>query len=153
MPGPLRRYDPKTEPAEVEWAAARIGGAFVLDSTAAVCDAFEGDLIRGLILLTIIRQNLTPRTGEPDGDADGPDRGLRYPTTIYSVAKALGLNYETARRYVKRLVEDGYCERTKEGFFATADILTRPEIARVLKRLATGARQLGGHLKQADLAD
>ena len=54
--------------------------------------------------------------------------------TIYVVAKTLGLTYETARRHVKRLVDDGYCVRTERGLLVPAQVLTRPEVIRANER-------------------
>jgi len=59
------------------------------------------------------------------------------------VAKVLGLTYETARRHVKRLVDDGLCLRLERGLLIPAEVLTRPEFMRANTRtLASFNRML-----------
>ena len=45
-----------------------------------------------------------------------PDE-LRRPVSILSVSSSLGLPYETVRRHMHRLVEDGWCERVSSREF------------------------------------
>ena len=79
--------------------------------------------------------------------------GPRRSATAYGVAKALGLNYETTRRHIRRLVEDGYCVRCPDGVVASGEILERPEVARALNRMIAGMRRLTTQLRAADLTD
>ena len=142
-----------------EWLAARIGAQFFLHTATAVSDAFGSDVLHGLILLTIIRHNLSQMPGlSIEDDLDRGRNSLRVvgprrSATAYGVAKALGLNYETTRRHIRRLVEDGYCVRCPDGVVASGEILERPEVARALNRMIAGMRRLTTQLRAADLTD
>lgn len=154
---------PPAAPAPVEdhreWLAARIGGQFFLDTAMAVSDVFHGDLINGLILLTIMRQNLAEVPGATlDDDIDRARNGVRAvvqrrAASAYGVAKAMGLNYETTRRHIKALVDGGYCVRCPDGFIANVDILDRTEIARTLRRIVQNMRRLTAQVRRAGLMD
>lgn len=125
-----------------ERLAAGLGGRFFLDVAIAVSDAFDGDILRGLVLIAILQQNL--------GEIGALDRGPR-PATVYGVAKSLGLNYETTRRYAKRLTEQGYCVRTPEGLVVPDAALKRLEIARTVRRVADNVETLSARMSEAGL--
>ncbi len=137
-------------PSESDRLAARIGGAFFLEAAVAVSDAFDGDLIRGLIAMELMQLQfesaaIVSKSGSP---AEG-----RKSTTVYAVAKSLGLNYETTRRHFKRLVDEGYCQRLPEGFVTVASAIERPELVRVIRKLSTLARRAQEHLNKAGSGD
>jgi hypothetical protein len=97
----------------------------------------NGDLVHGIILITIIQANtaaLRRSGGDQDHDsmAGLPDDSLRIPVSAYAVAKQLGLPYETVRRHVVRMIDEKHCVRVgaKGGLIVpTAAINTlRPEI-------------------------
>jgi len=117
-------------------AVGRICTEFFLDAAVGCADFFKGELVTALVFLAIMRENVrhidhTPENVRAYGGVTSlPPDSEREPVTIYVVAKALGLTYETARRHVKRLVEDGYCVRTERGLVVPTDVLTRPEIVR-----------------------
>jgi hypothetical protein len=151
----LRPLDDDFSPEAVEWQAARIGGSFVVDSAIALSDAFEGELVRGLVFLTIVRLNIGG-LGEDDAEKTVNAEGrsptpLRLPTSAYAVAKALGLNYETVRRHIGRLVETGFCLKADEGYVAPAEVAQRPEIARFVRRMNMRLRRLNRHLAAAGM--
>ncbi len=151
---PIDQASPRT-PAEQDWIDARIGGAFFLDSTIAMSDAFGGDLIKGLILMAIVRQHMDSLQGggvaleAASNLPTQPPTADRKPATVYAIAKVLGLNYETTRRHVRRLVEEGYCIRTPGGFVATAEATERPEVMRFVRKLAGNVRRLNARLQRA----
>ncbi|MBS0332552.1 MAG: hypothetical protein JSS35_07280 [Proteobacteria bacterium] len=146
-------------PEQSEWLAARIGGRFFLEAATAISDAFDSDVLHGVILLTVIRQNLSDVPGLSIEDDVARQRnglravGPRRAATVYGVAKALGLNYETTRRHIRRLVEDGYCVRCPDGVVACGDIVERPEIARTMKRLSESVHRLTSQLRAAGLSE
>jgi hypothetical protein len=117
-------------------AVARICTEFFLEAAVGTADFFKGELVTALVFLAIMRENVrhidhTPENARAYGGVQSlPPDTEREPVTIYIVAKALGLTYETARRHVKRLVEDGYCVRTERGLVVPAEVLTRPEVVR-----------------------
>jgi len=121
-------------------AVGRICTEFFLDAAVGSADFFKGELVTALVFLAILRENVrhiehTPENANAYGGVHSlPPNDEREPVTIYVVAKVLGLTYETARRHVKRLVEDGYCLRTERGLLVPAEVLTRPEVVRANER-------------------
>jgi len=108
----------------------RISNAFFLESAVDHADFFKGELVTALVFLAIVHENVRHvpyRTASP---ADSE----REPVTIYVIAKVLGLTYETARRHVKRLVDDGFCLRAERGLVVPASVLARPDFVRANER-------------------
>lgn len=56
-----------------------------------------------------------------------PDE-MRRPVSILSVANFLGLPYETVRRHMHKLVEDGWCERVSSREFLVRGETMRGEV-------------------------
>ena len=117
-------------------AVSRICTEFFLEAAVGNADFFNGELVTALVFLAIMRENVrhiehSPENTRAYGDAQSlPPDSEREPVTIYVVAKELGLTYETARRHVKRLVDDGFCIRTERGLLIPTEVLKRPEVAR-----------------------
>ncbi|HEY8617186.1 hypothetical protein [Phenylobacterium sp.] len=114
-----------------------------------------GDLITGLTLLTILRGNVEhfPDILNPEQEGGvesfAPD-ALRRPMRISSVSERLGVPEETVRRHATRLVAQGYCVRTPEGFVTPAAVLARPRFIQLmgenhanLRRMFEGLARLG----------
>ena len=101
---------------DVRRAAVRHGWEHVLHCVSIAASLTDGDMVHGIILMAIIHAN-TARLRESNGDQDYdmaanvPDDSLRAPVSIYAVAKQLGLPYETVRRHVARLIDEGRCVR------------------------------------------
>jgi hypothetical protein len=137
----------------------RICNEYFLDTAAILADIFGGDVIKGLVWLTIIRANVEGL--EHDSEAarlystidKPPPNELRVPTTVYSVAKSLGLTYETGRRHVNWLIEKGYCVRTDEGLVITEEILRSPAFVRGNLRNLANYRKFMESLGRAGLRD
>ena len=132
----------KFEPAvtrsgrDVRLAAVRHGWSHVLRSLSIAASLTDGDFVRGVILLAILNANTTEiRSSKGDQDYDTgkrvPGDSLRTPVSVYAIAKQLALPYETVRRHVARLVEDGRCEKAgaRGGIIvpASAILQMRPE--------------------------
>ncbi|MGZ3376640.1 MAG: hypothetical protein ACXU8S_08580 [Phenylobacterium sp.] len=156
--GPARGAPQAPSISDRDWLVARIGGGFFLDTATAVSDVFDGDLTSGLILLAILRQNLSKTPGAPAEDES--DRRIsarsvarRRPATAYGVAKTLGLNYETTRRHIHKLTDEGYCIRAPEGFYANVEVLERAEITRTLRRIVGNMSRLASRMRAAGLMD
>ncbi|MCR5878763.1 hypothetical protein [Phenylobacterium sp. J367] len=90
-----------------------------------------GDVVRGLILLTILSCNTEHLTDEQRGGdqagAEGfvPD-ALRRPVRIATIGESLGVPEETTRRHANRLVADGLVVRVADGLIVPAEVLARP---------------------------
>ncbi len=119
---------------------SRICNEFFLDSAVSCADLFKGELLTGLVFMAILRENVrhidhaSAEAKTYGGLTSPPPDEVREPVTIYVVAKVLGLTYETARRHVKRLVDDGYCVRLERGLMIPADVLLKPEMLRANER-------------------
>jgi hypothetical protein len=119
---------------------SRICNEFFLDSAIGVSEFFKGELLTGLVFMAILRENVRHIDhGSPEAKTYGslsspPADEVREPVTIYVIAKVLGLTYETARRHVKRLVDDGYCLRLERGLVVPAEVLLKPDMIRASHR-------------------
>jgi hypothetical protein len=99
-----------------------------------------GDLVTALIILDVFRAN-TEHLPDSEGGAEDPTMSiesfvpdeLRRPVRAGDVADRLSMPRETARRRLLRLVADGRCERTPEGFFVPARVLARGPVIRFMQ--------------------
>jgi DNA-binding Lrp family transcriptional regulator len=105
-------------------AVARISADYVL-RIVEILTQHVGDLVRGLILLDILRANT-----EHLSDLDfGPDAATfvsdarRRPVTVIMLARRLNIPVETVRRHVRRLSADGRCSRRDGGLIISAEAL------------------------------
>ncbi|MDO9475025.1 MAG: hypothetical protein Q7J28_18445 [Caulobacter sp.] len=112
----------KFEPArtrtgrDVRRASVRHGWDHVLRCVSIAARLAGGDVLHGIILIAIIQANTAPlrlSNGDQDHDtlAGLPGDSQRTPVSAYAVAKQLGLPYETVRRHVSRLIDEGRCAR------------------------------------------
>lgn len=107
-----------------------------------------GDILRGVIFLAIIEANIRHlRPGDSlsqaySESADIPPDELRKPVSIHALALDLSLPYETTRRHVNKLMEDGMCVRRETGVVVPSAVLARESITNGLKRNFEHLRQL-----------
>lgn len=126
----------------------RICTEFFLDTAVSCADFFKGELLTGLVFMAILRENTRHIDhASPEAKVYGtvtspPPDHLREPVTIYVIAKVLGLTYETARRHVKRLVDDGYCVRLDRGLMIPTEVLLRSDMIRANERNLVAFNQL-----------
>lgn len=76
--------------------------------------SFDGDLLSGIIFLTLAHANTQHLTGaarEYHATVGVVPDDQRRPASIHSISAFLGVPYETTRRHVNRLIEQGLCER------------------------------------------
>lgn len=119
----------------------------------------NGHILDGIILSTIIHLNVVDAlddtgarrslTSEPLADE------LRRPVSVYMLARRLSLPYETVRRHVARIVEQGYCVRVgREGVVVNLAVITglmeREAVSGLLQDLGDLVAQMDaiGALKQ-----
>lgn len=114
---------------------------------AVLSEVFDGNLLAGVVFLTIARAGvqhltLTPGPGGPGPDGIYPDE-LRRPVSVMSVANFLGLSYETTRRHVSLLIERGYCVRVgARGVMAPAEVIRGSVMERLEETSYTATHQL-----------
>ncbi|HEX5379472.1 MAG TPA: hypothetical protein VFW47_12910 [Phenylobacterium sp.] len=93
----------------------RLSGDFLINTARRVATSVDRNLLTALILLTIVRYNVSVLTSSPHsarsylGTGEIPPDELRLPISVYAVARALGLPYETVRRHVGKLKAAGLC--------------------------------------------
>ncbi len=113
----------------------------------------NGDILRTLIFLAIVDANVRHlRPGEvfaqthSGADDRVPDEARR-PISIHALALELDLPYETTRRHVNRLINDGMCERWDSGVIVPGEVLGRETFVVGLKQNYENLRQLLDDLK------
>jgi DeoR/GlpR family transcriptional regulator of sugar metabolism len=57
-----------------------------------------------------------------------PPDEMRQPVSVYALAKSLSMPYETTRRYVARLVEEGLCIKVVGGILVPGSVLSTPRM-------------------------
>lgn len=106
-----------------ERLAARIMTQFLLRYCAGLANLAGGDLLKGVILAAIMDANVghliscEPGNREFGGlNAVVPDH-QRRPISISAISRIVGVPYETTRRHVGKMIEEGICARTDKGVF------------------------------------
>jgi hypothetical protein len=101
--------------------------------------AFDGDLISGIIFLSVIRAN-TQHLAETEQLEFSQSMGVipdqaRRPASVKSISDSLDLPYETVRRHLGKLQAAGYCERQDgRGYVVPEKVLLKPEFAAIIER-------------------
>jgi hypothetical protein len=113
----------------------------------------HGDILRGVIFLSIVDANtreLRPDTRLSQAYSEAGDTvpdTLRRPISVHALALALALPYETTRRHVNRLIEDGLCVRTDNGIMIPGAVLGRETMTAGLRKNFEDLQQLFGELR------
>lgn len=103
---------------------ARVAVAYFLDSASRITRLLDEDLGPSIAFLGVAWANVAHLA--VDGDAPSVRDEARAPVTVYRLADNLGMPYETARRYVTRLVEAGFCTRSEAGVIVPEEVVSRP---------------------------
>ena len=122
--------EPAAESPVRRQALARLSFGFLLDEMA---DGVAGlEPLDALLVLAVNQANIVPLTRDPAArarygqiDAPAPD-DERRPVSVNAVAGSLGLPFETARRRIRRLADDGVCAVSSEGVVVPASFLVSP---------------------------
>jgi len=121
---------PEGSPADKKRLAARVAVTWFLQNLANARALGGGDILDGLIMLSIVEAN-TSHLNEPQYGfkcmGDIPPDDVRQPVSVYQVARELGLSYETTRRHVQHLIQAGKVERKAEGIIVPASLFAEPE--------------------------
>lgn len=112
--------------------ALRAATRFFLKSVDLLARAVsDGDILRGVIFLAVVDANtrhLRPADPVARTFADSRDKvpdDLRRPVSVHAVALDLAVPYETTRRHVNALIDQGLCERVGAGILVRAEVLDR----------------------------
>lgn len=136
---------PLSESREVE-TATRIGGEFFIRGVEIVARAHGNDLLKGIIFTAIAVANT--EAGPPVAE-----ERERRPVSVMSIAGSIGVPYETTRRYVNLLVDEGLCERLgRRGVVITDAALTSPSMRAAAHETYTSFNRLVSALRRARYA-
>lgn len=115
---------------------ARLAGGFVLRTLANASEAFEGDMMLGVVFMAIGQatvSHIAPERHLTDFDAGLTPDDMRRPVSVLSIAGSLNIPRETARRYVSRLIDLGYCQRVHgRRVIVPGEVYRRPELVQTL---------------------
>lgn len=91
----------------------------------------DGDILRSVIFLAIVDANTRHlRPSDPvartfSGTNDQVPDEIRRPVSVHALSLDLALPYETTRRHVNALIEQGLCDRVETGILVRAEVLER----------------------------
>ncbi|WP_312167104.1 hypothetical protein [Phenylobacterium sp.] len=117
---------------------ARLSGNYLLRTLANTSEVFEGDMLLAIVFMAIGQATVSHLPVERHAGQFGPD-GIapddqRRPVSALSIAESLNIPRETARRYVSRLVDLGYCARVRgRRVIIPGDVYRRPEVQHALQ--------------------
>jgi hypothetical protein len=135
---------------------ARLGGSFVLRTLANLSEVFEGDMMLGVVFIaigqaTVSHLSVERHLGEFDAQGIAPD-DLRRAVSALSISASLNIPRETARRYVSRLVDLGYCQRVRgRRVIIPGDVYRRPDVQRALHSNRRDLQMVISAIRRADL--
>jgi len=122
--------------------AARLAGEFFVRGVEIVARAHGGDLLRGIIFTAIAVANSesAPVTG---------GSGERRPVSVMAIAHSIGVPYETTRRYVNLLVNEGICVREgRRGVLIADHAFLAPEMVAAYRETFASVNRLATALKR-----
>jgi DNA-binding Lrp family transcriptional regulator len=123
--------------AAVGRVVARLSAEYLLRALRLLAETY-GDIRLGVVAQTIVAAN-TAHLEAPMGEGwrysgidQSPPDAARRPISVLSLARLLGLPYETARQQVRRLIEGGVCVRVEGGLIVPMAVLDSPAAARAM---------------------
>ena len=111
---------------------ARRSAAYLLRAVGLLAETY-GDIRTGILAQTIVVANtayLDTRNGggrRYAGVDENPPDELRRPISVARLAESLGGSFETKRRHVQRLIDDGICIRVDGGLIVPGAVLETPK--------------------------
>ncbi len=111
-------------------AILRVGNEFFLRTLDSMASLVDDDLIKALVYTAMWTSNVKHITDSPTANhqfsnfnAIVPDE-MRRPVSVMAISNALRIPYETVRRYVHTLLNEGRCVRVdRKGFIVPAAVL------------------------------
>lgn len=117
--------------ADVSRQVMRLGIDYFLDALSLMTRTLEVDALAALVVRAVSFANVAHLAFDPDpypSPPVGPTDSARAPVSIYAVAKALSLPYETTRRHVGRLIEQDLLEKFGGGVIVPQRVSARPRV-------------------------
>jgi hypothetical protein len=134
--------------------ALRLSTEYTLRSIDLMTGIVGGDLVKGLIFIAVVQANIQHIVSDDavsqaysEADDRVPDE-TRRPVSVHALSVSLGIPYETTRRYVNKLLDEGYCVRANRGLIVPAEVLAKPEMISALKRNFTNLQRLVSSLRR-----
>ncbi|MCI3134589.1 hypothetical protein [Phenylobacterium aquaticum] len=128
-------------PALPKRQVLRLSSAYYLDAMQRIIALLDLGLGPALVFLEITWENFK---SHPGVGLDAPE-----PVSIYAVAKALNVPYETTRRHITALVASQACERQTQGVVVAHGFYERPEVQAAME---TTQGQTAGYVAALVLA-
>ena len=135
--------------------ALRVSTEYMLRSIDLMTGVVGGDLVKGLIFVAVVQANTqhivqddTLSQTWSEAEDKVPDENRR-PVSVHALSVSLGIPYETTRRYVNKLLADGYCIRVRRGLVVPSDVLARDDMVTALRRNYANLQRLVGSLRRA----
>lgn len=132
---------------------ARLSSSYLLRTLANAGEVFEGDMMLAVVFMAIGQATVShlPVVGQFGPDGIAPD-DLRRPVSALSIAESLNIPRETARRYVSRLVDLGYCARVRSRrVIIPGDVYRRPDVQRALQSNRRDLQMMISAIRRAGL--
>jgi len=117
---------------------------------------YLGDLVSGLVFLDVFQAN-TEHLADTEGGDDGnewheedfvPDTDRR-PVRAADIARRLSIAHETVRRHLIRLVAQGRCERSDDGYWVSSHILASDPLLDIVLANQSNLQRLFAALAEA----
>lgn len=135
--------------------ALRISTEYMLRSIDLMTRVVGGDLVKGLIFVAVVQANTqhivqdeTLSQTWSEAEDKVPDENRR-PVSVHALSVSLGIPYETTRRYVNKLLTDGYCIRVRRGLVVPSEVLAREDMVTALRRNYANLQRLVSTLRRA----
>ena len=145
---------PEDTPKVRDRLALRLSTEYMLRSIDLMTNVVGGDLVKGLIFIAVVQANTQhiiadDQIAQAYSEADDrvPD-DTRRPVSVHALSVSLGIPYETTRRYVNKLLDEGYCVRVRRGLVVPAEVLAREEMMVGLKRNFANLQRLMNGLRR-----
>lgn len=138
-------------------AAVRLTQEFLLRSVNLISQISDGDLLEGLVMITIVSANNSHLDRDPAtpgrfrGVEDVVPDEMRRPVSVLAIANTLNLPYETTRRYVGKHLAAGRCVRVKGGVIAIGESLRRDDYHEAIRVNMANLRRFHAALKRAGI--
>lgn len=107
---------------------ARLLAEMHATASASSIRAFDGDVNRAILFMAIARESGI-LSGLSGGHAVPEGRGQGRAISINALAASMSRPFETVRRHVNALIDDGLCVRTSAGVMVPAAVHSRPDVA------------------------
>ena len=119
-----------------QWATIQL----VMETFDLLSRVIDSDTVGGFIFLGIAAANtrhLRPGSPEAQAYADTgtvvPD-SMRRGISVHALSHEVNLPYETTRRHVQKLIQEGLCLRRADGIIVPAAALSSPRMLSVVDR-------------------